>query len=150
VDEILKAVATLQAGEVTKAREQLLDLWERWRETDRALERCTIAHFLADTERMPRDELQWDLVALEAASGSKDRSNSGQLEGFLPSLHLNAGDAYRRLGDLERARSHAEMGLAHAGSLKDDPYANMTRTGLERLMLRLDADTGFERARTSG
>lgn len=139
----MKAVAVLQAGDRERAREALLALWAKWSDQYAPLERCTIAHFLADTEEEPGAELEWDLRALEAATGTGGDAEDRQpvdsnLNGFLPSLHLNAGDACRRVGDQERARRHAEIGLAHAHALDGDGYGKTIRQGLERLLARVN------------
>lgn len=140
MEEIVQAVAALHAGDPA-ARQRLLTIWEEWAERDAPLERCTIAHFLADTEEDPEVELEWDLRALYAATGTRaaeDRQAVDErVKSFLPSLHLNVGDAYRRLGDLDRAKRHAEIGLAHAHTLNDDGYGKTIVAGLERLSSRL-------------
>jgi hypothetical protein len=56
---------------------------------------------------------------------------------FYPSLHLNLGEDYRRIGDTEAARRHLAQGLAAAGALPDDGYGRMIRGGLEGLSRRL-------------
>jgi len=59
------------------------------------------------------------------------------VRGFYPSLHLNLGDVYHRLGDLELARAHLRLGQAALGALGDDGYGQMVRSGLDRLADRL-------------
>ncbi len=59
------------------------------------------------------------------------------MRGFYPSLHLNLGDVYHRLGDLELARAHLRLGQAALGALGDDGYGQMVRSGLDRLADRL-------------
>lgn len=44
---------------------------------------------------------------------------------------------YRRLGDLELARAHLQLGPAALGALDDDAYAQMVMGGLDRLAVRL-------------
>lgn len=140
--EIMEAVAVLQAGDCASARPELLRLWGIWSDREAPLHRCTIAHFIADTEEEAAAELTWDLLSLEAATGFKDDQDrepvDPSLAGFLPSLHLNVGDAYRRLGDRDRASRHANNGLARAAALNDDGYGDMIRLGLNRLRARLD------------
>lgn len=53
-----------------------------------------------------------------------------------PSLHLNLGEAYRRLSGHARARAHLDQGRAVA-ALADDGYGRMIIGGLERLGDRL-------------
>jgi hypothetical protein len=57
--------------------------------------------------------------------------------GFYPSLHLNLGECYRKLGDLDRAREQLERGQVAVGSLGDDGYGQMIKGGLDRLGERL-------------
>ena len=133
IDEISEAVAVLQSGQKREARQRLLELWERLKGCALPAERCILAHFLADTEEEARRELDWDLIALQSATGGPSESNADaltpELAGFLPSLHLNVGDAYRRLGDLPAARRHADRALAFESS----PYYLFHPLALERI-----------------
>jgi hypothetical protein len=59
---------------------------------------------MADAQDDPTHELAWDLRALEAAQRCSEAEASAYHEslsmaGFMPSLHLNLADVYRRLGD---------------------------------------------------
>ena len=97
MEEITHAIAILQSGDRTRGRLLLLQLWEQWKNKNAPRERCTIAHFLADAEDTVRAELQWDLIALDAATGAGDGTDNEviipELDAFLPSLQLNVGDA---------------------------------------------------------
>ena len=139
--EIMEAIGTLQRGDRATARSTLLRLWGELGETGTTTQRCTMAHFLADTEEEVESELAWDVIALEAATGKErgadDDALAPDLASFLPSLHLNVGDAYRRLGNYEQALAHAEFGLARTAVLPAGGYGDMVRTGLERLKERL-------------
>jgi hypothetical protein len=138
---IIDAVGILQRGDTQHARELLLKLWEQIAPDGEPLQICTMAHFLADTETEPAAELEWDLRALAAAIGSRDADDrdavAPEFAGFLPSLHLNVGDCYRRLGDHERARLHACHGLNRAAALPDDGYGGLIKAGLRRLRERV-------------
>lgn len=139
--EILEAIATLQGGDRATGRSELLRLWNLLGDAGTPRQRCTMAHFLADSEDDVAAELAWDLIALEAATGTREVGDadalSPDLASFLPSLHLNVGDAYRRLGDHERALAHADLGLGRAAALPSDGYGDVIRAGLERLRTRL-------------
>ncbi|MGJ6968088.1 hypothetical protein ACSDR0_39890 [Streptosporangium sp. G11] len=131
-----------QRGEREAARELFSELWEEIGVTGDPLHRCALAHWMADVQDEVREELLWDLRALEAADLVTDERAqragvAGSVSGFYPSLHLNLGDAYRRLGDLDRARDHLDRGRAAVGALGDDGYGQMIRQGLERLADRL-------------
>jgi hypothetical protein len=140
---IADAIGLLHQGGTQRARELLLQMWDRLSPKGEPLQICTMAHFLADTETEVAAELEWDLRALEAAIGTRDAEDrdalSPELANFLPSLHLNVGDCYRRLGDNERARVHALNGLNRASVLPDDGYGNMIKGGLRRLHERVGA-----------
>ena len=56
--------------------------------------------------------------------------------GLYPSLHLNLGECYRKLGDLDRARDQLERGQVAVGS-GDDGFGQMIKGGLDRLGERL-------------
>jgi len=141
MEEVMAAVGILHGGDHERARSLLLALWEKLGESDNAVERCTVAHFLADTEAAVAEELRWDLRALAAATGGglgEDRDPLAPgLDAFLPSLHLNVGDACRRAGDAGNAQLHAGFGLGRADALGEDGYGGTIRLGLERLRDRV-------------
>ncbi|NIH84574.1 hypothetical protein [Amycolatopsis granulosa] len=112
-----------------EARRILARVWE----TGSPVDRCAAAHWLADRQDCARDELAWDLRALEAARAAEP----AEVRGFFPSLHLNLGDVYRRLGDLPRAREHLAAAQAVLDTLADDDYGRMIRGGVARLADRL-------------
>ncbi|MGI5246716.1 hypothetical protein [Dactylosporangium sp. CA-139066] len=139
-----EGIALSQGGERDAARGLLTQLWDEIGPDGDPLHRCALAHHLADLQDDVREELAWDLRALEAAdSVSEERAQeagvAGSVRGFYPSLHLNLGEAYRKLGDFDRAREHLAQGRAAAGSLADDGYGNMIKGGLDRLADRLKA-----------
>ena len=59
------------------------------------------------------------------------------IAGFYPSLHLNLGECYSKLGDPDRTREQFERGQVAVGSLGDDGYGQMIKGGLDRLDERL-------------
>jgi hypothetical protein len=145
-DEVMirigKAVERGQGGERAAARQMLSGLWEEIAPQGDALHRCALAHYLADLQDDLNEELLWDLRALEAAGSiSEDRARQAgvvsPVRGFYPSLHLNLGEAYRRLGDAVLAREQLRLGLAAVDALDDDGYGRMIRGGLDRLAQRL-------------
>lgn len=134
--EVLTALGRLQAGDAD-ARPVLMALWVSAPQAS-PVRRCTLAHFLADMETEVAAELAWDRIALEAATGSGSGDGdavTAQLETFLPSLHLNVGDALRRMGNAGLARFHAQAGLRRAHALPADGYGAAVRAALERLLV---------------
>ncbi|MFF4316645.1 hypothetical protein [Streptomyces sp. NPDC001507] len=131
------------AGDREEARGRLLDLWAEFGEHGEPLHRCTLAHYLADTQDDPSDELAWDLRALSAAD---EAEGDARLRGFYPSLHLNLAADYVKLGRTEAARSHLHRARGASVALGDDGYGDGVRAAIGRLELRLgDAgDSGGE------
>lgn len=129
-------------GDREEARDRLLDLWAEIGADGDPLHRCTLAHYLADTQDDPSDELAWDLRALSAAEELTDGRGTGQegasaVRAFYPSLHLNLAADYVKLGRSEAARSHLRRARGASVALADDGYGNGVRAAISRLELRL-------------
>ncbi|MFJ6597083.1 hypothetical protein ACIQPP_40925 [Streptomyces violaceusniger] len=92
-----------------------------------------------------RQELVWDLRALDAAGLVTDErvAQAGvtlSVAGLYPSLHLNVGECYRKLGDLGRAHEHLQHARGTIGALGDDAYGQLIKGGLERLAQQLTSE----------
>jgi hypothetical protein len=136
------ALALGQQGRRAEARAALADLWAEIGDGGEPLYRLTVAHHLADVQDDPGEELAWDLRALEAAESVTDDAAAaagatGPVAAFYPSLHLNLGEDYRRLGDLAAAHRHLDLGRQAASLLGEDPYGSMIKAGLDGLAERL-------------
>ncbi|BAH50120.1 hypothetical protein [Rhodococcus opacus] len=104
----------------------------------------TLAHYMADVQTDPAEELRWDLRALRAADSlTDDRARahhpSLSVAGFYPSLHLNAAAAHHALGQSAEARHHLDRAAENCGSLAEDGYGRMIRGAITRLRDELDA-----------
>ncbi|MFD9191608.1 hypothetical protein ACFWCA_25655 [Streptomyces phaeochromogenes] len=139
----------LHGGDREEARGRFLDLWTEIGEDGDALHRCTLAHYMADAQDDPSDELAWDLRALSAADTLTDGSTDARLaehqqslavRAFYPSLHLSLAVDYANLGRSEAARSHLRRARDTVGVLGDDAYGDGVRAGIGRLELRLDEE----------
>ena len=141
--EIVAAVTTTLGGDRDAGRRDLLRCWESLGDNGYAAQRCVLAHYLADLEPDLDDAVRWDERALAAYADVQphDLEPIGipEATGLAPSLHLNLGDGYRRQGRMPEARGEVAAGLAAAGSLADDGYGAMVRSGLQRLADRLAA-----------
>ncbi|MFD0310625.1 hypothetical protein [Streptomyces sp. NPDC127119] len=151
-----QAVMLLHGGDREEARSRFLDLWAEIGEEGDALHRCTLAHYMADTQDDPSDELAWDLRALSAADELTDqltdeltddrgadhpeRHPSLAVRAFYPSLHLNLAADYVKLGRSEAARGHLGAARAGVGVLGDDAYGDGVRASIGRLESRLDRE----------
>ncbi|MFF5160304.1 hypothetical protein ACFY3N_29465 [Streptomyces sp. NPDC000348] len=133
------------AGDREEARHRLLGLWAEIGERGDPLHRCTLAHYLADTQDDPEDELAWDLRALTAAEEAAD-DRVGAYEGSLavralyPCLQLSLAADYARLGRPDAARTHLHRARGAARTLADDRYGEGVRAAIRRLEISLDED----------
>ena len=146
-DEMMAAITAAiglgHAGDRVAARDELERLWG---ETDDALHRCTIAHFVADLQDSVADELMWDERALAVAADLTDEraqqhDASFQVRAFLPSLHLNLADAHRRLGNVPEAHRHLAAADVDIDSLPDDDYGRLILIGREKIRRALDENS---------
>lgn len=146
--EIGEAVRTGQVGDRAEARTRLDAIWDRIGPRGDPLHRCALAHWAADLQEDPADELVWDRRALEAADelgAERARAHHPSLDvaAFYPSLHLNLADVHRRLGDAPLAGHHLDRAREALGTLPDDGYGRMISGGVDRCAERLAAgDTG--------
>lgn len=110
----------------------------------------TLAHYMADVQDDPADELEWDLRALRAADSLTDERaqrhhSSLQVTGIYPSLHLNLAADYVKLGD-DDSRSHLDAAEAVCSALPDDGYGATIRGDVARLRDRLGPTDRFPTA----
>ncbi|MER6448876.1 hypothetical protein [Streptomyces venezuelae] len=160
-----QAVILLHAGDREEARNRLGEIWSEIGEEGDSLHRCTLAHYMADAQDDPADELAWDLRALTAAADvpgdppgglPDDGPGTGPtrdgrpvrwephpaMRVFYPSLHLNLAADYVKLQRPEAARVHLARARAATGALSDDGYGNGVRAAIARLERRLAAEPG--------
>jgi len=132
-----------QQGRPAAARELFERIWDEiGGESGDPLHVCVLAHAMADVQEDVHEELVWDRRALVAAGLLTDErvGRAGvalPVAGLYPSLHLNLGECYRKLGDLGRAGEHLESARAGMGALGDDEYGRLIRSGLDRLTRQL-------------
>lgn len=129
-------------GDRAEARARMDALWEELDPHGDPYHRSVLAHFIADTQLEAAEELAWDERALQIAEQALDtataRASAAALEKFLPSLHMNLADGYRKAGDFDRAQHHVERGMQLGGGLGLDPYGQTVRAGLIRIQTQLD------------
>ncbi|RLP98238.1 hypothetical protein [Micromonospora sp. CV4] len=142
---IVNAVQLGRSGQQALARDTLTALWDEIGVDGDAFHRCTLAHYLADLQESTEAELSWDERALAAVADLTDERaqqyhHSMQVQGFLPSLHLNLADDHRRLGNTALAREHLALAERFVGRLPDDPYGEMIRAGIRNATEALEQD----------
>lgn len=137
------------SGDQDSARRCLTEIWEEIGPAGNPIQLCIVAHHLADLQDEMNSELAWDLRALQAADSVTDAHRAAlpsiPTNTVYPSLHVNLGEDYRKLGNLEKAHEHlaqAREALGQCGELAgmgpDDEYGKRVRSGLERLAGLLD------------
>lgn len=147
-DLVMERIAAGQqlatAGDRAGAAAVFAEVWERiGGSAGDPLHVVSLAHYMADVQDDPAEELRWDQRALAAVDGLTDER--AQLyhatlvvRGFLPSLHLNLAADHRQLGDLAAAREHLAEAEAAASALPAGGYGAMIRGGIARLRGELD------------
>ncbi|MFG2334416.1 hypothetical protein ACGFMM_33115 [Streptomyces sp. NPDC048604] len=137
-----QATMLLHGGDREEARNRFGALWEELGADGDPLHRCTLAHYMADTQDDPDTELAWDLRALSAAQElSEERvarhDSAVALRSLYPSLHLNLAADYVKLRRPDAARAHLDRARAASEVLYDDGYGNGVRAAIGRLESRL-------------
>ncbi len=72
MERIGEAIGLSHRGEREQARELFAAIWADIGPDGDPFHRCTLAHYAADVQPDPQDELMWDLRALAAADGLTD------------------------------------------------------------------------------
>ena len=144
------AIELQQNGQKDTARQLFAELWRELGPVGDPLCRCRLAHHMADLQDEPDEELRWDLRALEAAALLTDarlqsRHPSLSVAAFYPSLLLNVAEAYRKLGELGRAREYVDQAQRSVDVLPKTEYGGMIREGIARLAARLAAPASTSR-----
>ncbi|MGW2589743.1 hypothetical protein ACWCXC_05650 [Streptomyces sp. NPDC001515] len=141
-----QAVMLLHGGDREEARNRFGALWDEIGEDGEPLQRCTLAHYMADTQDDPGDELAWDLRALTAAEsltgpGVRRHRDAPAVRALCPSLHLNLAADYVKLQHPAAARLHLDRARAASAVLADDRtddgYGGGVRAAIGRLEQRL-------------
>ncbi|MGW9302146.1 hypothetical protein ACWHA3_15145 [Streptomyces cyaneofuscatus] len=147
-----QAVMLLHGGDREEARNRFGLLWSELGADGDALHRCTLAHYMADTQDDPGDELAWDLRALTAAEGlmsgdqPAEHRESLVVQALYPSLHLNLAADYLKLQRPDAARIHLRQARDAADALEDggsgpqgahSGYDGGVRAAIERLESRM-------------
>ncbi|WP_043263269.1 hypothetical protein [Streptomyces sp. CT34] len=161
-----QAIMLHRAGDREEARNRLGDLWQEVGPQGDAFHRCALAHYMADTQDDPRDELDWDLRALEAAEGfvTERPTETGTAAGapgvtdgpgprhplvalraFFPSLHLNLAADYAGLDRPADARAQLLRARASVNALADGEHRQRLKDAIDRLELRIGGAAGPSR-----
>lgn len=144
LEQVQLGIQLRYRGDPEAAREHFLGLWEDVGTAGDPLSRCAIAHQLADLQDDPADELAWDLLALAAADTvTEPLPSSVPLAQLYPSLHLNLGESYRKLGRPADARAHLARAEEAANAFEDESVRDAFRQlvdGSRKKLAESDAD----------
>lgn len=143
VVRIGQAVMLHRAGDREEARNRFAGLWAETTGDGDLFHRCTIAHYMADTQDDPGAELEWDRRALAAAEAlTGDEAVWGEhtvaVRALYPSLYLNLAADHRKLGETAAARRELRRARGVLGELADDAYG----AGIRAAVVRLEQELG--------
>ncbi|MFJ4593033.1 MULTISPECIES: hypothetical protein [unclassified Kitasatospora] len=138
----LDGVQAAQRGRTAEARASFEALWAALGERGDVFHRCVLAHYLADLQDYPQDELEWDRRALAAADSltaerAQTYESALQVRAFYPSLHLNLASDHLKLGEPDLAREQLERAVRSLDALPEDAYSAGIRSAVDELRQRL-------------
>jgi hypothetical protein len=145
-DEVMAAIVAAQQaalnGERERARDLFAGLWAQVGHDGDPLHRVTLAHFMADVQDDPAQELEWDRRALAAADVLTDDragafSPSLTVRGMRASLHASLAADCERVGRLEEAREQLALATAAEADLPDGGYGELVRASIQEIRERL-------------
>jgi tetratricopeptide (TPR) repeat protein len=114
-------------GNIETARRLFTEAWETAADD---FEAFTAAHYMARNQPDLEEELKWNLVALEKAV--KLENNNG----VLPSLYLNAGKSYEKMGKMDEAGKQYKLAHTYSAHLPKGNYGDMMRMGINEALKR--------------
>lgn len=138
-DPIMATIAQVQQTALRGDREEAATAYgQLWAQVEhgRALHRVCVAHYMADLQDDPAEELLWDERAL-AAAAEVTREDAAAVAPLLASLHVNAAGALHRLGRDDEARQQLTAARRSEEALPDDGYGRLVRSRIEVLTTEL-------------
>ncbi|MEV4316240.1 ClpX C4-type zinc finger protein [Actinocrispum sp. NPDC049592] len=139
-DPVMATIAQVQQAALRGHKEQAKSAYEQlWAKAEKPLHRVSIAHYMADLQDDPAEELLWDERALEAAAEvTPEHEDAGAVAPLRASLHVNAATALNKLGRPEDARKQLDAARAAEATLPEEGYGRLVRTQIEALAADLD------------
>jgi tetratricopeptide (TPR) repeat protein len=99
-----------------------------WDISSNNFEAFTAAHYLARNQQDPKENLKWNLEALNRASEVYEQ----EIQSHYPSLYLNVARAYENLNHLSEAAHYYRMAAEKTNDLSPGPYGDMIRSGISQ------------------
>ena len=144
-DPVMATIAQVQQLALQGHREQAASAYEQlWPQVEhgRPLHRVCLAHYMADLQDDPVEELRWDERALEAAAAVTPRDpDAAAVAPLRASLHVNAATALHRLGREEAARRQLAAARHAERDLPEDGYGRLVRSRIDALGAEMDQHT---------
>lgn len=138
VVQIREGIRLRESGDKTASRAVFDRVWRPLGDGGDPFHRMFVAHSMADAQDDRRQELEWDLIALEAfdeftEERAAERGIPGGRNGVAPSLHLNLAQDYAGLDEIEAARRHLALAERCLDVLADDEYGRQVRQCFDEL-----------------
>ncbi|MEU7177145.1 MULTISPECIES: hypothetical protein [Streptomyces] len=86
-------------------------------------EACIAAHYLARHQSSPEETLRWNQECLDRA----DLVGDERVRGFSPSLYVNIGHAYQKLGQLDLAHAYFVRAAECVSEMPEGRYGDWNR-----------------------
>ncbi|QUH01378.1 hypothetical protein HUO13_11680 [Saccharopolyspora erythraea] len=139
-DPIMATIAQVQQAALQGHREQAASAYEQlWSQVERPLHRISVAHYMADLQDDPAEELRWDERALEAAAEvTPQHADAAAVAPLRASLHVNAARALHELGRREDAREQLGAARQAERMLPEDGYGSLVRSRIDELGTEMD------------
>ncbi|MGC5025477.1 hypothetical protein ACLQ3K_12065 [Tsukamurella sp. DT100] len=146
MENLMTELGAAMTGEPAERKQKLEATWARIAPGDHPA-RCIAAHYIADVQEELDAEVEWDEVALAESAHVSDAElqaihPSLSVAGFMPSLHLNLAEGYRRQGRFadaaDRLQTSREFDFALDSAI-DPAYASGIREAQERMAARIAA-----------
>jgi hypothetical protein len=80
---------------------------QAWQLAKDNYEACIAAHYMARLQETPDEEMRWNMEALDCATRVKD----ARVKEFYPSLFLNMGHSYERIGRADEAQRYYDLAV---------------------------------------
>ena len=131
-DPVMATIAQVQQVAQQGRKEQAITAYEQlWTQVERPLHRVSVAHYLADLQDDPAEELLWDERALAAAAEVEPHDT--HIAPLRASLHVNAAGALFKLGRRDDARQQLEAARQAQDDLPEDGYGRLVRARIDAL-----------------
>lgn len=142
-DPIMATIAAVQQTALRGHREQAASAYAQlWVQVEhgRPIHRIVVAHYLADLQDDPAEELRWDERALEAAAEvTPQDDDAAAVAPLRASLHVNIAGALHKLGRGDDAREQLEAARQAEQALPEDGYGRLVRSRIDALGAELNA-----------